>query len=357
MTRFVELQGLRGLLALWVFVSHLVLFGWKPVGELRSPFNLLCDGSHAVTLFIILSGFVITHLVQERRETYGRYLWRRWCRLYPVFAVSVLAAFFCVRLGWMPADFSPGTAWQHLLLHMSLMHGAVPNLWLSNAPGSLLPPAWSVSLEWQFYLAAPFLLAWARRSPRAALGLSLVVFGAHRLVPPLLGSQYDYAGFLPLKLGYFWLGSASWFFVSAWRANLSWAETMASYRFIIVFGLAALAVSFSHFFAIFLWLGVVMLLLPDGKVSPDPLIRIGRYVLMSPAALWLGDISYSVYLIHEIVMCLVQVGFGTSLGAAAPHRLITLSALSIPITLALCTVIHHLIEKPGIRLGHLGTAR
>ncbi len=356
MTRFDELQGLRGLLALWVFLSHLVLFGWKPVDELPAPFNVLFDGTHAVTGFIILSGFVITHLVHQRRETYARFIWRRACRLYPVFVVTIVAAFFCVLLGWMPVNFTGGHAWQHLMLHLTLLHGAVPNDWIPNAQGSLLPPAWSVSLEWQFYLVAPFLLMMVRRSPRAALGLSLLSFAIHRIAPPLLGPHYDYAGFLPLKLGYFWLGSASWFFVRAWRAHPSWAEAMAPYRLLAVFGVAAMAVSYTHFLGVFIWLGVVVLMLPESASTPSLFAGAARRVLTCRSALWLGDLSYALYLVHEIVICLVQVACGSSLGVAGPTRFFALSALSIPPALAVSVILHRCVELPGIRLGHFGNS-
>jgi peptidoglycan/LPS O-acetylase OafA/YrhL len=42
-----------------------------------------------------------------------------------------------------------------------MLHGAVPDVLVRNAPSAFLIPAWSVSLEWQFYLVAPLVYAWA----------------------------------------------------------------------------------------------------------------------------------------------------------------------------------------------------
>lgn len=40
-------------------------------------------------------------------------------------------------------------------LHLLMLHGVVPEVLVARAPGAFLAPAWSVSLEWQFYLVAP----------------------------------------------------------------------------------------------------------------------------------------------------------------------------------------------------------
>src|SRR5207237_4554322 len=84
-------EGLRGYLALWVLVAHVLwVSGYQPAVE--PLLRLIGAGGYAVKLFIILSGFVITYLLDKRDETYLQFVVRRFFRLFPVFIVLFVVA-------------------------------------------------------------------------------------------------------------------------------------------------------------------------------------------------------------------------------------------------------------------------
>ena len=187
MKRIPEFEALRGFLAVWVLVGHaLLLSGYESsdLGGLR----VLAFPVFAVDVFIILSGFVIFSLLDHKDEGYGPFIIRRFFRLFPLFIVVIalsasLAGFTQHQLETFPwqtqqivlsARFAKDTIdylpWQ-VAVHLTMLHGLVPPWLLPSSTYALIPPAWSVSVEWQFYLVAPLLFGLLRKSVAAISGL------------------------------------------------------------------------------------------------------------------------------------------------------------------------------------------
>jgi peptidoglycan/LPS O-acetylase OafA/YrhL len=110
-SKLVELEALRGIAAMMVLLHHFLLvvaprlhgrqFPDDPIALVRTPLYALVNGTAAVSIFFVLSGFVLTFRALERRDG-GQLLvgaLKRWPRLVPlVAAVNVLSAIF-VMLG------------------------------------------------------------------------------------------------------------------------------------------------------------------------------------------------------------------------------------------------------------------
>src|SRR6267142_3186556 len=151
-----ELDIARAALAWWVVGCHTIINSGVPWNG-GSGFieKTMLQASWAVNGFLILSGFVIAKLIIEKGESYRAYLTRRFFRLYPVFIICLIPSIFLFErqpIGWFLSS---------LATHLSLLHGIVPESWSIGPVGnecfaaSILPPAWSISLEWQYYLIAP----------------------------------------------------------------------------------------------------------------------------------------------------------------------------------------------------------
>ncbi len=94
--RFSELDGLRGSAALIVFFSHFIGFYYETiqVRNIQSSWlRILWDGSAAVNLFFVLSGFVLSLSVLKSKNTYFRYLIKRVFRIYPAYYASIIFCF------------------------------------------------------------------------------------------------------------------------------------------------------------------------------------------------------------------------------------------------------------------------
>ncbi len=227
--RITELEGLRGLLAWWVVVGHCLGYSGYAPEALPFVLKFVRQGVLAVDVFIILSGFVISYLLDRTRIGYGAFVLRRIFRLLPVLLICIGLGFVVHRFVWMQAvalqpwpegredmishwfDTENNLGW-HVLLHATMLHGVPPREWLLYASGALLDPAWSISLEWQFYLVAPLMLAAVRTRDWRFAAVAI----PFAFCPPIAArvGTWDFPSFLPLKLPLFWLGMVSYQFWS-----------------------------------------------------------------------------------------------------------------------------------------------
>lgn len=98
--RYKNLDSLRGLAALTVFFGHMYLtFYHTGITRLlfeRGPFRIFIAGSEAVTLFFVLSGFVLSlPFYNKSKFNYGVYVFKRFCRIYIPYAVAIAIAILC----------------------------------------------------------------------------------------------------------------------------------------------------------------------------------------------------------------------------------------------------------------------
>jgi peptidoglycan/LPS O-acetylase OafA/YrhL len=153
-----ELPGLtplRGIAALGVLLFHSSLYAYHFAGG--SPPWLWRRGYLAVDLFFFLSGFVLTHVYghrlaeQESWRTTRRFLWARFCRIYPtsLFTTAVFVLAYTVGSLHFPADasFTSQVVAALLLLQVPWLNDIVIN-----------SPSWSISAELYAYLLFPFVV-------------------------------------------------------------------------------------------------------------------------------------------------------------------------------------------------------
>jgi len=232
LSRIDEFDGLRGVLALWVALSH--IFCWcgfssfpltlphllgAAVGRFWVQFSF---AGAAVDTFIILSGFAISFMLHARPQSYGQFLTGRFFRIYPVYFLCLLVGFFSIffvpfvfaNAGWQDNEYfnlyvrpalasalaHPGI---HLISHLTLLFGVIPEMLLPHASITLLSPAWSITLEWQYYLLAPF-LAWFALRPSGLLALGIIGSGG------LFYSHFWGNAFFPAELPLFLIGIGSY---------------------------------------------------------------------------------------------------------------------------------------------------
>jgi peptidoglycan/LPS O-acetylase OafA/YrhL len=361
-----ELDGLRGLLALWVAFSH--IFAWCGFWEttLPRPFGsvwpVFIEASAAVDTFIILSGFAISFLLHKRSRSYLSFMTGRVFRIYPVYLV-------CLALG-VASTFLTGAivetaAWKgtiyfdwirqlatsesaafgaHTFWHLTLLNGLLPRQFLPDATGTLLTPAWSITLEWQYYLVAP-LVARLVFSSTGLLVLTAVSFvGAHyasKWTNPQLA-------FFPAHLPLFLIGIASYHFYVRFgnRENSTSAATLA-----VATVIAVAVISQWHPVGLVLWALGFGCILVRGNDPFARILTLIRRTLLNPWLQGLGKISFPLYLIHWpliIGFLWLLLRFFPAISRAQALALLIVPGL--PLILAAARLLHNVVELPGMAL-------
>jgi len=371
MNKIPHIEGLRAYLAFWVVIDHTIGACGYEVSHFPLYGKILRSGNLAVDLFIIISGFVIFFLLDNKNESYARFVTRRFFRLWPLFILLFLVAIplslVSISNRTLLSGFYPETViindlaisrinsyweylWSHIALHLPMLHGIAPSSIVPNAPFAFLGPAWSISLEWQFYLIAPLAMLaiqykWKWIPALIGLGcvLSYLIF---RMVP-----EMHSGGFLPMHIQYFFIGTLS-YFILKWILEQSPAMEMLPIGvtvscFLLIIGGKDLAL-----IPLAIWIVFFCFLVNSKKTTRPVSSRYFGLIFDNPIVIYLGKISYSIYLSHYLVIILSQsfILYYFPEISRQSHFFILL-----PITLVTTVLISHFLfkylEVPGIKLG------
>jgi peptidoglycan/LPS O-acetylase OafA/YrhL len=340
-----EFDGLRGALAFWVFAFHAVAIAglWE---ELPGTVAALLDGWQAVNVFIILSGFVITSLLLNAREGYGVFITRRFLRLWPTFAVCIFAALAVQALGLMPVQGEQLVT--HIFVHATMLHSAMPEWLLPGSTGAILNPAWSISLEWQFYLLAPIVVQASKALAFRLVAASVFAFILYRIVSPM-GGGFPWAS-LPCSAHLFWIGIVS---AVAYKELLDRKTYMSNWPGICSLGAffaSAILLPGTSNVAILIWLFLFTVVLQFRFGTRNVLVDGVEAFLNSRILQWAGAFSYPLYLCHEIWIWPVQ-QLLQALGVSGVLLAAGNFVVAAPLVILSSVLLHRFVERPAIQLG------
>jgi peptidoglycan/LPS O-acetylase OafA/YrhL len=356
--RYEELDSLRGVAAMIVVANHVSMFWSPPYGIWRvrfdqSPLGVLLDGPDAVYLFFVLSGFVLflPYIRPGGPDPYPQYLIKRVCRIYlpylAALAVSIVAdiAFYRPLHGMFPRwvtwhrPFPMSAVWGHLLF---IRHDGL---------AEFNPAFWSLVHEMRVSIVFPLVAFLALRLSLAwGVVTSLAIcMGGFLLVQGLGVSDYSTIGYG----GLFVLGAVVARHLGQIRAFVD--QRGAFGRTMILAGGFALLKS-THFLPEKYYQFWTIAPLHGSAVTVVMILALTtvhfkRALHLAPLR-WLGKVSYSLYLIHGIILYSLASLFWTKTNH---HILLLLSGVAF--ALLVVGSFHHWVERPSILLGRLLTRR
>ncbi len=311
-----QLDGIRAIAVLMVFVSH-----WVPwTSQAGLPW-----GNFGVDLFFVLSGFLITDILLQGRRyieeggqglflTLRQFYIRRILRIFPLYYAFLLV---CTVAAPSHADGLTPWLWTYTL---NLFRVLVDNSW--EGPISHL---WSLSVEEQFYLVWPWIiLLTPRRLLLPVFLLSVAVGPAAKLIMAMYGLPHEAIKYFTLsRLDTLAMGG-----LLAYAVAQQGLQTIAKSRavdgllwigmpmFFAVVGLRVAGIESANWMVLemsaeTLFCGWLVLRAAQGFRGP-----IGRMLASGPLV-YLGKISYGLYLLHKPIPYLLR-EFGVDVDSIPP---------------------------------------
>ncbi|WP_439845279.1 acyltransferase family protein [Aeromonas veronii] len=314
------LTPLRGIAALMVVLFHARLLLFPQWMELIAGHTQLIENGYLwVDLFFILSGVVLAHVYGEpftrtpRTVSYGRFLWLRLTRVYPLYLVTLL-----LLVGWELYKAQHGVGFYAGPLFKMWEWEGMPPFGSPFTPAEALPSAfllqvvtdhgltwnfaaWSLSVEWISYLLFPLLIPlavthsrWSHLAPLLALTVLAFIVHSHGTLDVTSGALAVGRGVSEFVLG-LWLlprvkaAKGSPMMKHDLPLLVASVLPFALMQFTMTPQLTLLLISS---YVLLIWIAAA-----QGE-RQSPLL----HLLDNRFTNWLGDLSYSIYLLHALVL-------------------------------------------------------
>ncbi len=297
-----SLTGIRGIAALMVILLHANLTAVKMAGG--SVPDVIFRGGLFVDVFFVLSGFILSHIYltgREGREPFGwsKFFLARLARIYPLHIVTAflsalgLVAVAMTKSDVLPVEVNPLQALREFTLTQAMPVLGSDVIWNS--------PSWSISVEFWTYFAIFPVLLWLtpRTSVKTAVLLTATTLIIFVCFFPLLGAAARGWPAFCRAASEFAAGWAAW---RVWNGGHKANGSRVDGAFVVLLALTQIG---PHIydplqFASILLVPYILVGLVSGQ-------SVTRRISEHPMTVFLGTISFSMYLWHPLVLKGLQV--------------------------------------------------
>ena len=236
-------------------------------------------------------------------------------------------------------------SWANILTHLSFVFGFLPHFSFRTAL-----PDWSIGLEMQFYLLFPFLMLVVLRVGYVwmTFGTIFLTIGSYYAFPAFFHS-FPMASFLPLRINLFLLGML---IAAAFHKLLHNVHIFIVLLPLVSFVVAQQKTKLGVLADIIL--ASILFMITGNNERLRPVLAPIRWLLNARVIQMLGDISYSVYLAHLLLImpiCAVLLHFRQVTSMPELVRYSFLFGVSALFVLPVSILLYHGVEKPGIEFG------
>ncbi len=341
-----EIDGLRFMAIFWVAAwMHLPtmmnehLFNGNLLAN-KYVAAVIVEGGHGVSFFFMISGFILAlpfikqKIPGDKPVSLKKYYLRRLTRLEPPYLAALLIAFLLLV-------FYKGESFNEQLPHLGASSIYIHNV-VYNSASSVLGVAWSLEVEVQFYLLAPFLcfIFLIKHTLFRRLLLALLIVASSLYA---WDSLWEHPIILPNFLCYFFSGMLLADLYSTGH-KLKLNSNIGFISGIIILAASPFLISLN---SVWLFLAKQMLLflafylvLFNGKLKK----------LMSLQWITIiGGMCYSIYLLHVLIMSGVARGLNSIFSLEGALAIIVYAIILLASVLLFSAVFYRLIEQPCMK--------
>ena len=343
--RFTTIDGLRGYLAFFVFMHHSsIWYFYLRTGQWQlPPSNLYTHfGQSSVLLFFMITGFLFfSKLIDGKRKNidWGKLFVSRFLRLVPLYLFAMSLLFIvvaCVSIGILnepiPVILTEVIQWlSFTVIGAPDLNGITPTFII------VAGVTWSLPYEWLFYFSLPLLALAVKVIPPLPY-IALSIAGITGLV--IWGSQNNLMVFIPFFSG----------IIAAILARYDLFRRFAAQRMSSLILICCMATAVALYPSVY---GAVPLLLMTVVFT---LIACGNNLfglLVSPVSRTLGEMSYSIYLLHGITLFVtfnfvLDLDIGSASAPSAMTHWLWVAGIT-PVLICICFLTFRYIESPAMR--------
>lgn len=324
-----DIQGLRALAVLAVIAFHL-------------DKSLLPSGFVGVDMFFVISGFIISSLLLKggKHVSLSAFYWGRVKRILPAYMVMLIVCALAAAVLFLPPDY------QVFKRSLTSALKFTSNEFFANSSGYFHPEAyelpllhtWSLAIEMQFYLLLPlcflFLLPSTLKPVFLLLTLAGLAFAQWQLADQLHARDAYFS--LIARVPEFMLGALAALhgLGDTWSQRQRSLASLAGLILIILSWVFVPETSFPGLWSLWPCLGVVLVIAGRAEGPATGWLKSGWMV-------WLGGLSYSLYLWHWPILAFFRyTSHGYNISPA-------LWPLVLAITLLVSWLSWSLIETPA----------
>ena len=311
--RLEVIDMLRGLAALSVCWYHMTIS--YPAGSMIKAISKY--GWLGVEVFFVISGFIIPYILfhsgYQLKNYFHIFMFKRLIRLYPPYLIAVALVLVLWHLSAIAPGFkgiNPEHSTAQILLHLGYLNDIIGYPWFN-------PVFWTLAIEFQYYLLISLLypLVVSESDQYRRIGMVILC-----LLPVLADSKAYVVGYL----GLFSLGILTFQY---FRKLISYME------YLIMFMLASAGLIMS--------LGILIAIIGMTTALVIGFLKIN----VSKIFIFLGTISYSLYLVHVPVGSRV-VHLGQRIASTELENLF-ISLFGVIVSIAFASIFYIYIEKPS----------
>lgn len=345
--RFGTIDGLRGYLAFFVFLHHAAIwFTYSRTGVWTAPESNLYTqlGQASVGLFFMITSFLFYDKLlnsQSKAFDWPAFLIGRFFRLTPLYLVVMAAMLLVVAMmsGWTLMD-KPRYVFFCAMRWILFAIPGMPDINSVETVPIVAGVTWSLPYEWCFYLVLPLIaLTTGQRPSWRVLAVAAMGIGMFWLMQMLANLALLFVGGLIAAR------------LVRYASFTAFARTAPASAIVVACLAALLFFPTAYDLAPGLILAVAFCLIAGGADLFG--------LLVAPTSRRLGELAYSIYLLHGILLfCMIQFVVGKSgIATMSATSYWTCIAFLVPIVLSLSAVTYHYIEKRGIAMGKEWNAR